>query len=312
MSSSVTESLNTPSAAQAHLDRGFRFEQAGSVTRALESYNDAIAASGTSLDEAQARLRLARVLRSLSRWDEAVREAREAVRIALESRADDLAAEALNVEIGVHLLRGDFGPADELANRAMVMAQSARVRGITLQNRGSLAALRKDFSSAERLFAESVAAFRESEYDLGLAIALVNAAAAARDMDDAKRALRLSEEAADLCRRINALDVLLVAVQNQASALVALGQLDEAEARLTEALGHFTSARNPIRQAECLEIMGEMAARRAGDVETAMRCYGRARDLAVAAGDRLLAERLTHRIAGVVEPSPESTRVPSV
>ncbi|HEX7020786.1 MAG TPA: hypothetical protein VF159_12280 [Gemmatimonadaceae bacterium] len=308
----MTESLNTPSAAQAHLDRGFRFEQAGSVTRALESYNDAIAASGTSLDEAQARLRLARVLRSLSRWDEAVREAREAVRIALESRADDLAAEALNVEIGVHLLRGDFGPADELANRAMVMAQSARVRGITLQNRGSLAALRKDFSSAERLFAESVAAFRESEYDLGLAIALVNAAAAARDMDDAKRALRLSEEAADLCRRINALDVLLVAVQNQASALVALGQLDEAEARLTEALGHFTSARNPIRQAECLEIMGEMAARRAGDVETAMRCYGRARDLAVAAGDRLLAERLTHRIAGVVEPSPESTRVPSV
>lgn len=312
MSSSVTESLNTPSAAQAHLDRGFRFEQAGSVTRALESYNDAIAASGTSLDEAQARLRLARVLRSLSRWDEAVREAREAVRIALESRVDDLAAEALNVEIGVHLLRGDFGPADELANRAMVMAQSARVRGITLQNRGSLAALRKDFSSAERLFAESVAAFRESEYDLGLAIALVNAAAAARDMDDAKRALRLSEEAADLCRRINALDVLLVAVQNQASALVALGQLDEAEARLTEALGHFTSARNPIRQAECLEIMGEMAALRAGDVETAMRCYGRARDLAVAAGDRLLAERLTHRIAGVVEPSPESTRVPSV
>lgn len=312
MSSSVTESLNTPSAAQAHLDRGFRFEQAGSVTRALDSYNDAIAASRTSLDEAQARLRLARVLRSLSRWDEAIREAREAVRIALESRVDDLAAEALNVEIGVHLLRGDFGPADELANRAMVMAQSARVRGITLQNRGSLAALRKDFSSAERLFAESVAAFRESEYDLGLAIALVNAAAAARDMDDAKRALRLSEEAADLCRRINALDVLLVAVQNQASALVALGQLDEAEARLTEALGHFTSARNPIRQAECLEIMGEMAARRTGDVETAMRCYGRARDLAVAAGDRLLAERLTHRIAGVVEASPESTRVPSV
>lgn len=312
MSSSVTESLNTPSAAQAHLDRGFRFEQAGSVTRALESYNDAIAASGTSLDEAQGRLRLARVLRSLSRWDEAVREAREAVRIALESRVDDLAAEALNVEIGVHLLRGDFGPADELANRAMTMAQSARVRGITLQNRGSLAALRKDFSSAERLFAESVAAFRESEYDLGLAIALVNAAAAARDMDDAKRALRLSEEAADLCRRINALDVLLVAVQNQASALVALGQLDEAEARLTEALGHFTSARNPIRQAECLEIMGEMAALRAGDVETAMRCYGRARDLAVAAGDRLLAERLTHRIAGVAEPSPETTRVPSV
>ena len=310
MSSLLSESLNTPSAAQAHLDRGFRFKQAGSVTRALESYNDALAAAGTSLVEAEARLRMARVLRSTSRWDDAVREAREAVRIATESRVGDLAAEAMNVEIGVGLLRGDFDEADDLAAKAMSLAQSARVRGITLQNRGSIAALRKNFSLAERLFAESVAAFRESEYELGLAVALVNAAAAARDMEQPQRALRLSEEAADLCRRVNALDVLLVAVQNQASALVALGRLDEAEARLTEALGHFTSARNPIRQAECLEIMGEMAARGTGDVETAMRCYGRARDLAVAAGDRLLAERLTQRIAGI-EP-PEGLRAPTV
>lgn len=302
-SSPVIESSQTPSAVQAHLDRGFRFEQAGSVDRALESYSDALVAADSPRDEAQARLRIARVLRSTSRWDDAVRECREAVRLANDARLNDLVAEAMNVEVGVALMRGELDVADELAVRALPMAESARVRGITLQNRGSAAAMRKNFSVAERLFAESVAAFRESDYELGLAIALVNAAAAARDMGQPARALRLAEEAADLSRRINALDMLLSAVQNQASALVVLGKHDEAEARLTEALGHFTSAHNPIRQAECLEIMGEMSSLRSGDVETAMRCFGRARDLAMAAGDRLLAERLTQRIAGTAPPA---------
>jgi hypothetical protein len=65
---------------------------------------------------------------------------------------------------------------------------------------------------------------------------------------------------------------------------------------LTEALGHFTSARNLLRQAECLEIMGQMSAARSGDPETARRCYERARELANAVGDRPLADRLTKRL----------------
>jgi hypothetical protein len=37
---------------------------------------------------------------------------------------------------------------------------------------------------------------------------------------------------------------------------------------LTEALGHFTSAGNLVRQAECLEIMGDLSAQRAEEGDT--------------------------------------------
>ncbi len=100
-----------------------------------------------------------------------------------------------------------------------------------------------------------------------------------------------------MARRLNLLDVLLTAVQNQAAAFAASGDHESAEALLTEALGHFTSARNLVRQAECLEIMGQMAATRSADSETARRCYERARELANAVGDRPLADRLTKRLS---------------
>lgn len=106
----------------------------------------------------------------------------------------------------------------------------------------------------------------------------------------------LGDEVIGLTRRLNALDILLTAVQNQAAAFVAMGNLDSAESLLTEALGHFTSARNRIRQAECLEIMGQMNELRADDRNTARRCYERARDLAVEAGDTPLVSRLSKRL----------------
>src|SRR6185437_2464520 len=83
---------------------------------------------------------------------------------------------------------------------------------------------------------------------------------------------------------------------NQAAAFVELGNMEDAEVLLTEALGHFTSARNYLRQAECLEIMGQMSESRSGDYETAVRCYTRARDLARGAGHQALFDRLTKRL----------------
>ncbi len=99
-------------------------------------------------------------------------------------------------------------------------------------------------------------------------------------------------------RRLNALDILLTTVQNQAAALVTTGRLDAAEGLLTEALGHFTSARNLVRQAECLEIMGTISEQRP-DFDTATRCYLRARDLAVAASDAPLVDRLSSRLEAI-------------
>lgn len=292
---SISEPGRGASAARAYLDRGYRFEQAGALERALEAYRDALAADATPLEQAEARLRIARVYRSMTAYQHSRDESREAVRIATELGAEDLAAEAMNIEIGALQMQGFFDDAEKLALVAIERAKSPRVRGITLQNLGRGAAERKDFERSDRYFDESIAAFRAAGYETGLAIALTNAAKAALDRGNAKRSIEIGHEAVQIARRLNALDILLTAVQNQAAAFVAMEDVEAAEGLLTEALGHFTSARNSIRQAECLEIMGHMSELRS-DLETAERCYVRARDLAVASNDLPLVERLTNRM----------------
>jgi tetratricopeptide (TPR) repeat protein len=286
------------SAARAHLDRGFRYEQGGALERALEVYREALKAAATPFERAESHIRIARVYRSMSAWADSQRESDHAVRIANEIGADDLVAEAMNVEIGALQNRGLLDDGDALAKRALDRARSPRVRGITLQNLGRSAAERRDFERADRYFEESVAAFRAAEYSIGVAIALANTAKAALDRGNVERAIEIGEEGIALARHLNSLDVLLTAVQNQASALVVLGRLDAAEALLTEALGHFTSAHNLMRQAECLEIMGTISERRP-DLETAERCYRRARMLAVETSDTPLIARLDSRIDAI-------------
>lgn len=286
------------SAARAHLDRGFRFEQAGTLARALEEYRDALNSHPLPVEEIEARLRIARVYRTMAAWDMCRVEADTALQLADSHHEDDLAAEAMNVQLGALQMQGFYDEADELGRRAITRARSARVRGITLQNLGRGAAERRDFAQSDAYFAESIDAFRSATYDIGLAVALANAAKAALDQGNIARALETGREAISLARRLNLLDVLLTAVQNQAAAFAAKGDHESAESLLTEALGHFTSAKNLIRQAECLEIMGQMSEARAGDPDTARRCYERARELAIAVGDHPLADRLTKRLGG--------------
>lgn len=294
------EPARAVSAARAHLDRGFRFEKGGALDRALDAYRAAVASAGTPQELAEAHICIARVHRTTAKWTEAREESTLAAQIAEDAGADDLAAEALNIEIGCLQLQGFFEQADTLGERAIRLARSPRVRGITLQNLGRGAAERRDFETSDRYFAESVTAFREAKYDIGLAVAFANAARAALDRGDVQRSVEIGEDAIAIARRANLLDMLLTAVQNQAAALVTLGELDQAESLLTEALGHFTSVRNPVRQAECLEIMGQISELRA-DWETAVRCYLRARDLATAANDQPLMQRLVRRIQSAMD-----------
>jgi tetratricopeptide (TPR) repeat protein len=260
------------SAAKAHLDRGFRFEGAGTLERALDAYRDALAAQPTPVEEVEARLRSARVYRNLSNWERCRAESSAAIRLADEIGADDLAAEAMNVEIGALQIQGFLDEAEALGHRALARSRTARVRGITLQNLGRGAAERGDFDASDRYFQESIESFRSANYEIGLAVALGNAAKAALDRGDPHRALQIG------------------------NAFAAIGELDSAESLLTEALGHFTSARNVVRQAECLEIMGQMSEARGDAGETARRCYARARELAISSGDHPLAERLSKRL----------------
>ena len=291
----TSEPGRTITVARAHLDRGYRFEQAGTLERALEAYGHAVNAMPNPAELAEARLRIARVYRTMALWQRSREESREAVRIAEASGCLDLAAEAMNIEIGSLQLQGFFDEADRLAHDALVRATSPRVRGITLQNLGRSAAERREFEKSDSYFDASIEAFRMAQYEVGLAVALANAARAALDRGDTARSIDIGREAIGIARRLNALDVLLTTVQNQAAAHVATGDLESAESLLTEALGHFTTARNPVRQAECLEIMGQISETR-GDYGTAARCYARARDLATSANDLPLIERLTRRL----------------
>jgi tetratricopeptide (TPR) repeat protein len=296
----TSEQSRAVSPTRTHLDRGFRFEEGGTLARALEIYHEALAAATSPAEQAEARLRIARVYRTMADWTHSREESTEAVRLAQVAGLDDLAAEALNVEVGALQGQGRFDEADNIARRAFDLARSPRVQGITLQNLGRSAAERRDFDTSDRYFDESIKAFRSANYELGLAVALVNASRAALDRGNAARSVEIGREAITIARRLNSLDVLLTAVQNQAAAFVATGMLDSAEGLLTEALGHFTSARNPIRQAECLEIMGHMSELRS-DWETAVRCYSRARDLARTADDQPLSARLGQRITAAGE-----------
>jgi tetratricopeptide (TPR) repeat protein len=274
------------------LDGGFAYERAGLTAKAIAAYQAALATGANPLERAEAHMRLARVHRSASEWEDAVREAREALRLAEAAGAADLAAEAMNVEVGVHQLRGEFEAGERLALRALERARAPRVRGILLQNRGAMAAQRRDFVAAGRLFDESVTAFAEAGYELGMAIALNNASAAARDAGEPVRAIELGRQAAELARRLDAIDVLVLAAQNQAHALATLGDTDEAEALIGEVFGHFAATRNVLRQAECLEIIGRLHELRPEYRDTATRCFELARTLASRVGARTLAERL--------------------
>jgi tetratricopeptide (TPR) repeat protein len=260
----------------------------------LEAYTEALGASPTPAEEAEAYLRSARVHRSMANWEQCTAASQRAVEIADRVGADDIAAEAMNVEMGALQNRGRFEEADVIGRVAIARAQSPRVRGITLQNLGRGAAERGDFETSDRYFDASIEAFRDANYEFGLLVALTNTARAAFDRGDPRRSLEIGREGVMLARRLNALDVLGTIFQNQAAAFVAVGNLDAAEALLTESLGHFTSARIPLRQAECLEIMGEIGELRS-DLATARRCYERAVDLATGS-DRSLVERLTNRL----------------
>src|SRR5207237_888284 len=114
MPSPIRERYATPLGPSPFLERGLRYEQAGLTDKALAAYTRALHASVTPIETAEARVRLARVYRTVSRWDEAILEAREASRLADNAGHDDLVAEAMNVEVGVYQLQGEFLAAEKL------------------------------------------------------------------------------------------------------------------------------------------------------------------------------------------------------
>jgi tetratricopeptide (TPR) repeat protein len=306
---------------EGQLDEGVRFRKVGMLDRALEQYEASALSARDPAVISEALTQEADVYRMQCEWDRAVDAARRAAEIARDSQLTALYAAALSAEAAVHQARGDLEPAAQLYEQALNETGDDRVRGIALQNLGTIAALGANLRDAERLFWKSLRAFRRAGYAWGEAFALNNCAALALDRGRAKLGRVLSEQAMTAAQRLGDYELLGVAAVNCADALTASGELAKAESMIRASLEFFTTTDTDLHRAECLRALGDIALRQ-GEVEEAARHYSHAAGLAQSAGadtqaakyrDCLTAARAHHRQSGLADatPSPETPPRPA-
>jgi tetratricopeptide (TPR) repeat protein len=264
---------------QSLLDEGLKAERAGALDRALQAYQSAGMAAVTPEHQAEAYTRIADVFREQCQWTDAIEAAHKAQAVAEKAQLSRQLAEAQIAEANVYLTRGDFADAMPRFERLADAASDPRLRGIALQNIGSMLAQMGRHGAAERAFQESLGQFHKADYARGEAIALNNLGRLALDQGDPARAAPLLELAHDQACRIEDAELAAIAEQNLAAALVESGHADRALDMAMAALGYFTACGNGWRQIECLRLVGSIH-EQAGDSQSAVRCYERALSLA--------------------------------
>lgn len=265
------------------LEEGIRLERAGLLDRALEAYRFVASESDDPDKVAMALTHESDVHRAQCDWDASLFAARKAQEIAREARLPDRLADAMIAEVNVLMSQGDFGDATLLLNQVVSSTTDARIRGIALQNLGSILAQMGQFNAAERAFTASLASFKEAGYVRGEAIALNNFGRLALDNGDGARAVPLFEEALRLGRQVEDLDLAAMASLNLASALSHNGDYSRAQDLAMAALGYFVVCKNTWREIECLRLIADIN-ERCDDCGNAARCYDLALRLAVDIG----------------------------
>ena len=190
-----------PDAAE-FLRDGMRAEQLGVLDRALDDY---MAAAEFASDEdvrTQALTRQADVLRTRCDWEAALDVAQRSRSVAMRAGLRLRAAEACIAEGNVHLSRGKFDDALPIFEEVLASSDDQRLRGIALQNIGSIQAQQGMLEAAVATFGESFTCFEKAGYLRGQAIALNNQGRAALDGGDATSASRILEEALVLAREV--------------------------------------------------------------------------------------------------------------
>src|SRR2546423_12260322 len=153
---------------------GVRAERAGALDRALESYQAAASSAVDADVRAEALTREADVHRTRCDWERGLQAARDAQEIARASQLTNRLCEAVIAEANVLLCRGDFPAAIPKFKEIGSGRLAARLRGIALQNLGSIYAQSGQSGAAERAFSESLGNFHKAGYARGEAIALNN------------------------------------------------------------------------------------------------------------------------------------------
>lgn len=279
------------------MDEGLRFEKGGSLARAAQRYEAALERVADPELRAEALVRLSSVHRARCAWDAAIDAARRSAVTASGAGLHCAYAEALNAEAVVYQQRGDFESAEPLLERVLRATSDERLLGLAAQNLGTIAARRGDFDEAGRRFRDSVAHFRRAEHDWGEAVALVNAAAVALDQEQWQTARDTAREAQAAALRVGDQELLGVATLNVAEATAKLGDHVTAEEQASEALGLFSIAENPLRKAECLRLLGDVATAR-GLHDVARRCWERGLEMAARTGAGPEMAQLRDRLGG--------------
>lgn len=281
--------------ATALLNEGIRAEKLGMLDRALEFYRAAAAHRSEPDTAAAALLRQADVLRLQCDWQNAIDTAREAQAVARRAGLAVAVAQGVNCEASVHMARGEFDGARPLLEEVVRTTSDVRVRGIALQNLGSVYAQQRDLDRAERMFVESFACFQACGYERGQAIALNNQGRAKLDRGDAVAARDVLAQAVSAARHVEDEELIAVATMNLSEATLAAGDYDHANDLVCSALGHFRVSTNRWREVECLRLLGVINVRR-GHLADARRCYDHALDLARRIDARLEVANLTRLI----------------
>jgi len=277
---------------------GVRAERAGALDRAAEAYIAAASSSENPAVRSEALTHLADVHRSRCDWDNALQCAKDAQAIAQAAALDALVAEAVIAEANIHITRGDFAAAIPRLESLASSNGDPRLRGIALQNLGSIHAQTGQSRAAERAFRESLGCFQRAGYHRGQGIALNNLGRLAIDGGDVAEAQPLLEAALSAAREVEDLDLAALVSLNLASALCMADELDRAQDCAMAALGYFADCNNRWREIECLRLIGDINVR-CEDLDNALRCYDLALKLAEEIGAASEARSTRERIASV-------------
>jgi len=255
------------------IDEGTAAERLGLLDRAESCYAQAADSDDPAL-QAIALTKLADVHRSRAEWDVALEHARRAQCVARSAGEKTIADDAIVAEANVLMCRGDFAGATAVFESLLATATEPRLRGVVLQNLGSILAQKGQLGAAERAFSESYGFFRQAGYRRGEAIALNNYGRVALDRQNTALAEQSLEDALAIAREVEDGDLVALATLNLAEALAQRGENKRSRDLASAAFGHFAGCGNRWRQVECLRLLGALHEREEC-FEDAERCYDR-------------------------------------
>jgi tetratricopeptide (TPR) repeat protein len=267
------------------LEEGRRFEGHGVLDRALECYANAAEDAADPAVIAEALTHQSRVHRCRSEFELALDTARRAQEIARVATLQSALVEATIAEGNVLMCRGDFGEALGIFRHVLDTSDEPRVRGIALQNIGSILWQQGQLGAAERALSESFGWFHRAGYGLGEAIALNNHGRITLERGNAELAKQLLTQALQAARANEDAELIALVTLNYAEALNSLGDHVHSEEEASTALGYFAASGNRWREVECLRLIG-MINEQLGDCGHSTRCYERALRLAEEIGAR--------------------------